>query len=66
MKNVEDCPCARPNEHYPYEGFMTRHKCALKVNRSGICDQETVNGCRLFERMQEDEKLREFIQGWME
>ena len=66
MKTVEECPCAKINEDYPYEGFMTKHKCILKIKMSGACDQETIKGCRLFECMQDDSELRDFIRNWME
>jgi len=65
MKTVDDCPCARKNEHYPYEGFMTKHKCILKKNMQGVCDEETTNGCLLFRHMQKDEELKNFITGWI-
>jgi hypothetical protein len=65
MKTVDDCPCAELNEHYPYEGNMTRHKCLLKKSMRYVCDQETTKGCCLFEHMQMSEDLKEFIQGLM-
>ena len=65
MENVSDCPCSAINEHHPYEGFMTRHKCMLKKKMTGVCDKETIEGCRLFDRMQLDEELRKFIKGWV-
>ena len=66
MKTVEDCPCARINPDYPYEGMMTRHNCILKKKMRGICDQETSKGCKLFEHMQKDKILKEFINSWIE
>ena len=65
MKTVDECPCSIKNEDYPYEGFSTRHKCVLKQTMNSICDAETNKGCRLFDRMQLDEELRKFIQGWI-
>ena len=62
---MSECPCAKPNEHYPYEGFMTKHKCILKPNMKGVCDEETAKGCLLFKHMQQDKELKEFITNWI-
>ena len=61
MKTVEDCPCSKLNEHYPYEGNMTKHKCLI-AQIDNICDGETAEGCSLFEAMKENEDLRKLLQ----
>ena len=66
MENIDECPYAVHNPDYPYEGFMTKHKCLIKKVNPGICDQETEKGCRLFKYIQEDEELKELLAGWMD
>ena len=57
METVDDCPCARLNPDYPYEGFMTKHMCVLKQKMKGVCEQETSKGCFLFYHMKVDEPV---------
>jgi hypothetical protein len=61
MEMVKECPCAVRNPNYPYEGMVTKHNCILGKNKNNNCDQETTEKCKLFEYMQDDEDLKEFI-----
>jgi len=62
----EECPFAVENPQYPYEGYVTPHMCLLKPKLKLICDEETEKGCRLYEAIMEDERLKRFLQEWIE
>lgn len=61
---MKKCPFAQTNEHYPYEGMVTKHRCLIKPTLELVCDAETEDGCVLLNKMEEDQELREFLQGW--
>lgn len=62
---AENCPWARLNRDYPYEGMVTEHACILKPCGGGvICDGETPKGCPLLKAMTERPELLEQQQEW--
>jgi len=64
-EELKECPCAKRNPHYPYEGMVTKNQCILKPALELVCDKETKEGCALFEAMQENSELRAQIEGWI-
>jgi len=59
-----DCPFARHNEHYPFEGNCTEHRCLIKPCGL-VCDFETVDGCVVYEWLKRNPEVMSKLKGWM-
>jgi len=59
-----DCPFARYNEHYPFEGNVTEHRCLIKPCGL-VCDFETVDGCVVYEWLKKNRVVMDCLREWM-